>query len=42
MFLTASEDMEQDVENGEYAVQGFVRKPVLAQMLYKSIDALFE
>lgn len=42
MFLTASEDVEQDVENGEYAVQGFIRKPILAQKLYESINALLE
>ena len=40
-FLSASEDMEQSVANGEYAVQGFVKKPFLPQKLYESVDAFF-
>ena len=40
-FLSASEDMEQAVANGEYAVQGFIRKPFLPQKLYESVDAFF-
>ena len=39
-FLSASEDMEQAVANGEYAVQGFIKKPFLPQKLYESVDAL--
>ena len=42
MFLSASEDMEQDVANGKYVVQGFIRKPILPQKLYESVAALFE
>lgn len=40
LFLSASEDMEQSVKNGEYAVQGFVKKPILMQELYESVSAL--
>ena len=40
-FLSASEDMEQAVANGEYAVQGFIKKPFLPQKLYESVDAFF-
>ena len=39
-FLSASENMEQAVANGEYAVQGFIKKPFLPQKLYESVDAL--
>ena len=39
-FLSASENMEQSVANGEYAVQGFIKKPFLPQKLYESVDAL--
>lgn len=39
-FLSASENMEQAVANGEYAVQGFIQKPFLPQKLYESVDAL--
>ena len=39
-FLSASESMEQAVANGEYAVQGFIKKPFLPQKLYESVDAL--
>lgn len=42
LFLSASEDMEQAVANGEYAVQGFVNKPILPQKLYERVDAFFE
>ncbi len=41
LFLSASEDMEQEVAEGKYSVQGFVKKPVLPQKLYESVDALF-
>ena len=40
-FLSASENMEQAVANGEYAVQGFIQKPFLPQKLYESVDAFF-
>ena len=40
-FLSASEDMEQAVANGEYAVEGFIKKPFLPQKLYESVDAFF-
>ena len=40
-FLSASENMEQAVANGEYAVQGFIKKPFLPQKLYESVDAFF-
>ena len=40
-FLSASEDMEQAVANGEYAVQGFIKKPFLPQKLYESVDTFF-
>ena len=40
-FLSASEDMEQAVADGEYAVQGFIKKPFLPQKLYESVDAFF-
>ena len=40
-FLSASEDMEQSVANGEYAVQGYIKKPFLPQKLYESVDAFF-
>lgn len=40
-FLSASENMEQSVANGEYAVQGFIKKPFLPQKLYESVDAFF-
>lgn len=40
MFLSASEDMEQSVAKGEYAVQGFIKKPILPQKLYESVAAL--
>ena len=39
-FLSASENMEQAVANGGYAVQGFIKKPFLPQKLYESVDAL--
>ena len=42
MFLSASEDMEQSVANGEYAVQGFIKKPILPQKLYESVAPFFE
>lgn len=35
LFLSASEDMEEAVANGEYAVQGFIKKPILPQKLYE-------
>lgn len=38
LFLSASEDMEEAVENGEYAVQGFVKKPILPQKLYERVE----
>ena len=38
VFLSASEDMEAAVENGEYAVQGFINKPILPQKLYERIE----
>ena len=38
LFLSASEDMEAAVENGEYAVQGFINKPILPQKLYERIE----
>ncbi len=41
-FLSSSEDMEQAVANGEYAVQGFIQKPILPQKLYESVDTLLE
>ena len=41
LFLSASEDMEQAVANGEYAVQGFIKKPVLPQKLYESVAVFF-
>ena len=41
LFLSASEDMEQAVTDGQYLVQGFVKKPVLPQKLYESVTALF-
>lgn len=40
-FLSASENMEQAVANGEYAVQGFIKKPFLPQKLYESVDTFF-
>lgn len=39
LFLSASEDMESAVANGEYAVQGFVKKPIFPQQLYESVEA---
>lgn len=42
LFLSASEDMEQAVANGEYAVQGFIGKPILPQKLYESVAVFFE
>ncbi|MBO5278848.1 MAG: response regulator [Lachnospiraceae bacterium] len=41
-FLSASEDMEQSVANGEYAVQGFISKPILPPKLYESVAALLQ
>ena len=41
-FLSASESMEQSVANGEYAVQGFIKKPFLPQELYEKVAVLFE
>ncbi len=41
LFLSASEDMESAVANGEYAVQGFIKKPFLPQRLYESVEAVF-
>lgn len=38
LFLSASEDMEEAVENGEYAVQGFINKPILPQKLYERVE----
>ena len=38
LFLSASEDMEAAAENGEYAVQGFINKPILPQKLYERIE----
>lgn len=38
LFLSASEDMESAVANGEYAVQGFIKKPILPQRLYESVE----
>lgn len=40
LFLSASEDMEEAVEQGKYAVQGFVNKPILPQMLYKQVEEI--
>lgn len=42
VFLSSSEDMEQSVKNGEYAVQGFIPKPILPQKLQESVAAFFE
>lgn len=42
VFLSSSEDMEQSVANGEYAVQGFIPKPILPQKLYESVAAFLE
>ena len=39
-FSSSPENMEQAVANGEYAVQGFIKKPFLPQKLYESVDAL--
>ena len=41
LFLSASEDMEQEVEEEKYAVQGFVKKPVIPLDLYESVATLF-
>ena len=38
LFLSASEDMEEAVANGEYEVQGFVKKPVLPMNLYERVE----
>ena len=38
LFLSASEDMESAVEKGEYAVDGFVKKPFLPQKLYDQVE----
>lgn len=40
LFLSASEDMETDVQSGAYAVQGFVKKPILPQKLYESLEMI--
>ncbi len=40
LFLSASEDMESAVANGEYAVKGFIKKPMLLQQLYESGEAV--
>lgn len=42
LFLSASEDMEQSVKNGEYAVQGFIKKPILMQELYEGVSAILD
>lgn len=42
LFLSASEDMEEAVANGEYAVQSFVRKPILPQKLYEGVAAFLK
>lgn len=42
MFLSASEDMETDVADGKFAVQGFIKKPILPQKLYENVDVLFK
>ena len=42
LFLSASEDMEEAVENGEYAVQGFVKKPILPQNLYERVEEVWK
>lgn len=42
LFLSASEDMESAVANGEYSVQGFIKKPILPQRLYESIAAVLD
>ena len=38
VFLSASEDMEEAVANGEYAVQGFLKKPTLPMKLYECVE----
>ncbi|MDD6036703.1 MAG: response regulator [Lachnospiraceae bacterium] len=38
LFLSASEDMEEAVANGEYAVQGFVKKPIIPVKLYERVE----
>lgn len=38
LFLSASEEMESAVANGEYAVQGFIKKPMLPPRLYESVE----
>jgi CheY-like chemotaxis protein len=40
LFLSASEDMEEAVNRGEYAVQGFVKKPFLPPKLIESVKGL--
>lgn len=40
LFLSASEDMESAVANGEYAVQGFIKKPILPPRLYEGVEAV--
>lgn len=38
LFLSASEEMESAVANGEYAVHGFIKKPMLPPRLYESVE----
>lgn len=38
LFLSASEEMESAVANGKYAVQGFIKKPMLPPRLYESVE----
>ena len=38
LFLSASEDMEEAVANGEYEVQGFVKKPFFPMNLYERVE----
>lgn len=40
LFLSASEDMESAVANGKYAVQGFIKKPMLPPRLYESVETV--
>lgn len=38
LFLSGSEDMEEAVKRGEYAVQGFVKKPIIPHNLYERVE----
>ena len=42
VFLSSSEDMEQAVTEGKYAVQGFIPKPILPQKLLESVSTFLE